>query len=304
MRILNQSIKLTASVLMIAPILAVGQPTQTSREGGFITSIGLTGINQFQTNLNSGGNFGMTSGSAYFNALTPISQQTTVGLTLRYDQQTWTWKNVQGDQSPWKYVQSPALAFNYFYRVTPEWQLGLVPTIESSGEPGTKFADSLTYGAVMSASKRISPTLRLGFGAGVFRQIDTTKYFPYLVIDWKINDRWSLNNPLPAGPAGGAGLELTYAVTPQFKVSAGGAYRSYRFRLNESGPYAGGVGQNTVFPLFAKFSYAFDRTAVLDLYGLVGVAGNVSATNTNLGNEYKSNYNTSPAIALSFTKRF
>ena len=93
------------------------------------------------------------------------------------------------------------------------------------------------------------------------------------MIDWKISDRWNLNNPFPGGPTGGAGLELTYSATTNFKVSGGAAYRSYRFRLNNSGPYAGGVGQNKFIPVFAKFCYAFDRTTILDLYTIANVGG-------------------------------
>lgn len=284
------------------------QPNQTPQEGSVIASIGLTGINQFKTDIDSGGSFSMLSEAAYFSLLKPVSEKTSVGLNVRYDHQNWSWNNLQsyglGGKSPWKSIHSPALGINLTHRVTPDWQASIVPTIEYSGESGAHFSDSLTYGAILSASKRFSPDLRLGFGAGVFRQIDTTKIFPYVVINWKITDRWNLNNPLPAGPAGGAGLELTYSVTPQFKISAGGTYRSYRFRLNENGPYAGGIGQNTVFPIFAKFTYAFDRSTVLDLYGIAGVGGRISATGSYTGNELKSDYKTSPAVALSFTKRF
>lgn len=284
------------------------QPNQSPQEGGLIVNAGLTGINQFKTDIDSGGSFSMVSGAAYLSLIKPVSEQTSVGLNMRYDHQNWNWNNLQSygldGRSPWTSIHSPALGINLTHRITPDWQASVVPTIEYSGESGAKFSDSLTYGAIISASKRFSPDFRLGFGTGVFRQIDTTKVFPYIVINWKINDRWNLNNPLPAGPAGGAGLELTYSATPQFKISAGGTYRSYRFRLNENGPYAGGIGQNTVFPLFARLTYAFDRSTALDLYAIAGVGGRISATGSHTGNELKSDYKTAPAVALSFTKRF
>ena len=295
-----------ASLYLALPLHA--QPNQISQDDSLIASAGLTGINQFQTNMNRGGSFSMVDGAAYLNLLKPVSQQTLVGLTIRYDYQNWSWKNLESygldGRSPWKSIDSSALGINFTHRITPEWQASIVPTIEYSGESGAKFSDSLTYGAILSASKRFSPDLRLGFGTGVFRQIDATKVFPYILVDWKITDRLNLNNPLPAGPAGGAGLELTYSVTPQFKLSAGGTYRSYRFRLNTNGPYADGVGQNTVFPLFARFTYAFDRSTALDLYGIVGVGGKISATGSSTGQEFNTAYKNAPAIALSFTKRF
>jgi hypothetical protein len=147
-------------------------------------------------------------------------------------------------KSPWSTINTPALSMVYSHKLDSDWRLSVAPTVETSGEQGTSASNSLTFGGILNASKQLSPTLNLGLGTGVFRQIDTNRIFPYLVIDWKISDRWNLNNPFPGGPAGGAGLELTYAATPSFKVSGGAAYRSYRFRLNDSGAYPGGVGQN------------------------------------------------------------
>ena len=95
-------------------------------------------------------------------------------------------------------------------------------------------------------------------GAGVFRQIDKTKVFPYLLINWKITDRWAINNPLPAGPSGGAGLELSYALANKWRLSGGAAYRCYRFRLSESNYTPNGIGQNSFIPVFARLSYAID----------------------------------------------
>ena len=288
--------------------LVKAQSDRLPNNQDLVVGLGINAINQFNSDLSSGGNFSLQSGSAYLNILKPVSTSSTVALGIRYDSQFWKWSNMggygQNGQQPWKNVNSSIVSLGYSHRISPEWQLGLVPTIESSGEQGINFENSLTYGAVVSAAKVFSPSLRLGFGAGVFRQIDTTRVFPYLVIDWKITDRWSLNNPLPAGPAGGAGLELTYAVTPQLKISGGGTYRSYRFRLNDSGPYAGGVGQNSLFPVFAKLTYAFDKTSALDIYALMNLGGTVSASDTHRNDLFKTNYKPTPALAISFIKRF
>jgi len=209
-----------------------------------------------------------------------------------------------GGKNPWGTIQSPGVSFVYSHKFDSDWRLNLIPTIESTAEQGAELGNSLTYGGIVNASKQLSPTLNLGLGTGVFRQIDTNRIFPFIVNDWKITDRWNLNNPFPGGPAGGAGLELSYAVTPQFKISGGAAYRSYRFRLSNSSAYAGGVGQNKFIPIFARFSYAFDRTTLLDLYTIANVGGSVSAIDPNGNTVLSTNYKTAPAIALSLVKRF
>jgi hypothetical protein len=302
-------------VLVFAFLIAVGVSSQSNAQtsgppqnSGTKAMVSVVGINQFNTSLNSGGNFNWSYASASLGLINNVSPATTLGVSLRYESQFWNWGSMQGyglsDKKPWSTILTPSISFLYSHHLDSDWKLNLAPTIESTGEQGTKIGDSLTYGAIVNASKQLTPTLNLGLGTGVFRQIDTNRIFPFLVIDWKITDRWNLNNPFPGGPAGGAGLELTYAVSPQFRVSGGAAYRSYRFRLNSSSAYADGVGQNKFIPIFAKFSYAFDRTTLLDFYTIANVGGSISAINANGNTVLNTNYKTAPAIALNFIKRF
>ncbi len=292
----------------LAVPLAWAQPASVAQSPGLKASVSVVGINQFNTSLNSGGSFGWSYASASLGLLNSVSPVTTIGMSLRYETEFWNWSNLQaynlGGKNPWGTIQSPGVSFVYSHKFDSDWKLNLIPTIESTAEQGAELGNSLTYGAIANASKQLSPTLTLGLGTGVFRQIDTNRIFPFIVIDWKITDRWNLNNPFPGGPAGGAGLELSYAVTPQFKVSGGAAYRSYRFRLSNSSAYAGGVGQNKFIPIFARFSYAFDRTTVLDLYTIANVGGAVSAIDAGGNTVLSTNYKTAPAIALSLVKRF
>jgi hypothetical protein len=302
-------------VLVFAFLIAVGVSSQSNAQtsgppqnSGTKAMVSVVGINQFNTSLNSGGNFNWSYASASLGLINNVSPATTLGVSLRYESQFWNWGSMQGyglsDKKPWSTILTPSISFLYSHKLDSDWKLNLAPTIESTSEQGTKIGDSLTYGAIVNASKQLTPTLNLGLGTGVFRQIDTNRIFPFLVIDWKITDRWNLNNPFPGGPAGGAGLELTYAVSPQFRVSGGAAYRSYRFRLNNSSAYADGVGQNKFIPIFAKFSYAFDRTTLLDFYTIANVGGSIFAINTNGNTVLNTNYKTAPAIALNFIKRF
>lgn len=192
----------------------------------------------------------------------------------------------------------------YSHKLDSDWRLSVAHTVETSGEQGTSSSNSLTFGGILNASKQLPPTLNLGLGAGIFRQIDTNRNFPYLVVDRKITDRWNLNYPFLGGPAGGAGLELSYAATPSFKLSGGAAYRSYRFRLYGSSAYPGGVGQNRFVPIFAKFSYAFEKQTRLDLYTIANVGGAVSATDSGGNRVFNTNYKMAPAIALNLVTRF
>jgi hypothetical protein len=190
------------------------------------------------------------------------------------------------------------------YSPTPGLRFGFNPSIEWAGEDGVGTKSSAIYGAVLSASNTFSKDLTLGVGAGVFRELGENKVFPFLVINWKITDQLTLRNPLPAGPAGGAGLELAYAINSNWSIGAGGAYRKYRFRLNDSGPFAGGVGQNRMIPVFARVSYAFTPKTSLDFYAVAVTSGNVQAQSADGQSSFNTGYDTGLGLAINFSHRF
>lgn len=282
----------------------VAQPRQAPGETS--VSVGVTGLSQFNTRIVDSGSFNWQDASANVNVTRQITSAFSAGVSAKYNYQNWSWSNLQsfGGQAPWTAINTPALGMNFAYTPSPEWRFGFAPTVEWSGETGTGTGGTATYGAVMSVARTFSKDLTLGVGAGVFRQIDETKVFPYLLVNWNITDKLRLGNSLPAGPAGGAGLELAYALTERWTIAGGGAYRSYRFRLNENSPVANGIGQNSFVPVFARLSYAVDRTSRIDLYGAATTGGRLSATDTFGTTQYSTNYQTGFALALSFSKRF
>ncbi|MDN3987657.1 DUF6268 family outer membrane beta-barrel protein [Zwartia vadi] len=294
-----------ALILSALSTSLVAQPRQAPGETS--VSVGITGLSQFNTRIvDGGGSFNWQDGSANVSVTRQVTSAFSAGVNARYNYQKWSWSDPQafGGQAPWTAISTPALGMSFGYSPSPEWRIGFSPTVEWSGETGTGTGGTATYGAVMSVARTFSKDLTLGVGAGVFRQIDETKVFPYLLVNWNITDKLRLGNSLPAGPAGGAGLELSYAMTERWSIAAGGAYRSYRFRLNENSPVANGIGQNSFVPVFARLSYAIDRTTRVDLYAAATTAGRLSATDTSGTTQYSTNYQTGFAMALSLSKRF
>ncbi len=278
-----------------------GQPP-----AGLTPSVSVFGLNQFNTGLNSGGSFGWSEASAVVSLNQQINSQFNAGINFRYAYQNWSWSSpsaFEGHQ-PWKNISTPGVGLSFTYSPSPDWRFMFNPSVIWSAETGVGTRDSAIYGAVLSAAKSFSPDFTLGLGAGVFREFDTTKVFPYLVVNWKLNERLTLSNPLPAGPTGGAGLELSYALTEKWTLAGGGSYRTYRFRLNDEGPTAGGIGQNSFIPVFARLSYRFESGTRLDLFGAALVNGRLSATTANDNNSYGDQYKTGFGIALNLSHRF
>ncbi len=279
---------------------------QSAAPGDTTASAALTGLTQFNTDLDSGGKFHWGAGLASGAVTRQFTPDLAVGLTLRYEYQEWKWEQPTafGGAGPWSKLNAPAVGLAISYAVASDWRLGFNPIVEWSGEAGANASDSLSYGAVLSATKIFSPDLVFGIGAGVFRQIDETKVFPFLVVNWKINDRLRLNNPLQAGPAGGAGLELAYTLTDRWEVAGGGSYRSYRFRLKDDGPVPGGIGESKFYPVFARLSYTFGPKTRADFYAAAMLGGQLRVANAAGNDVYSDDYGVAPAMGLTISHRF
>lgn len=307
MKIFSQHKLLLGSIFLYAPIaFAQNFAPQNAPVGLVSTSLNINGISQFNTNISSGGSFNWQDTNVQMNNRYQLDANSSIGLNLRDGYQNWSWSNVSGygNKNPWKGIQSPGVGLSYFKKLEDGWSAGFAPIVDWVAESGVGTAGSATYGAIGSGTKKYSDNLTIGLGTGVFRQVDKTRIFPYLLINWKISDQLTLNNPLPAGPAGGAGLELSYRLADKWSIAGGAAYRSYRFRLSNSNYTPNGIGQNSFIPIFARLSYAPDKKSSADFYLAASTGGKLSVTNINGGTTYSTNYSTGVAAALSITMRF
>jgi hypothetical protein len=302
----NYKVFLGTILLSTSSAFAQNFAMQSAPIGSVSTSLNVNAINQFNTKIGSGGSFNWQDANINLNNRYQLDANSSIGLNLRDGYQDWSWSTVNGygNKTPWKGIQSPGIGLSYFQKLDAGWSAGFSPIVDWVAENGVGTAGSATYGAIGSATKRYSNDLTIGLGTGVFRQIDKTKVFPYLLINWKITDKWTLNNPLPAGPSGGAGLELSYALADKWSIAGGAAYRSYRFRLSNSNYTPNGIGQNSFIPIFTRLSYSIDKSSSANFYLAANTGGKLSVTDVSGATPYSTSYRTGIAAALSITTRF
>jgi hypothetical protein len=209
-----------------------------------------------------------------------------------------------GGAAPWGQVTRLGLSIPFTYRSDGGWVLGIAPTVEYSGESGAPFSDSLEFGALLSLVKPIRGDLTLGFGLGVYDRIEETSLFPVLIVDWRITERLRVANPVAAGPSGPAGLELSYALDSGWELGFGGAYRSNRFRLDEGGPVAEGVGEYRSVPLLARIGRRFSDGLSLNLYAGVTVGSELRVEDASGRGLYSEDLDPAAIFGLSLGGRF
>ncbi len=291
----------TLCALASGALLAQGLPT-----GANVSSASISGLGQFDTDLDSGGSFRWAGVRAAFDILHQFTPRFAAGVAVSYQYDDWNFANPAafGGTAPWKNLNQPHVGATFVFTPTEDWTFAFVPSLEWDYESGASTGDALEYGAVFSVAKSFSPTLTLGVGAGVFHQLYKTNVYPFPVVEWQIDDRWKLTNPFQAGPAGGAGLELTYAFNDRWDMGLGGSYRSVVFRLSQNGPVGNGIGENNFVPLFLRVSYHFGKDTQFDLYGAALTNGKLTVKNASGNDLVNDSYKTAPALGLTLQTRF
>jgi len=277
-----------------------------AQPGEISTTFALTGLSQLSTKIDDGGRFRWSSVDLGGSVTRQFTPELSIGVNARYIAEYWSFDTPTafGAVAPWGDILRPSLGLSLGYNLAPDLSMFVAPQVEWAYESGASASDGLNYGAVVGVTKVFSPTLFVGFGLGAFRQIDRMQYFPFVIVNWQINEAWRLSNPLQAGPAGGAGLELAYSWRDDWELAGGAAYRDYRFRLRSDAATTNGQGQNSGVPVFARLTRKFGPAAQVDLY-IGAVAGGRLKVLSEAGSTVQSsNYDPAPFFALSASISF
>jgi hypothetical protein len=260
----------------------------------------------FDGGLDAGGEAGYTSVLTRLGRSWSLDQQSSLGVQLKLDYEDWRFDDPVGfgGHDPWGQIYRTGLSFPFSHGTRGGWRLLFSPTIEYSGESGAELSDALEYGATLSALRRLGPDLTLGLGVGVFERIEETSVFPFIAIDWRINERLRLSNPFVAGPAGPAGLELSYTLGSDWRLGLGAAYRSLRHRLDRDGPFPGGVGEYRFIPVFVNLGRDLSPSVRFSLYAGVALDGELRVEDKNGRRLYEDDQDPTPMLGISVIGRF
>jgi len=297
----REPVALLRIVRLLTLILALGPGAQAAGPQEPQSSVSVTGLVRSSADIDGGGDFYVNSFRASATLGGSIAPRITASAGVKYAYENWRFgtPGTLGPVAPWSEVQGPSFDLSVSYRYSDQLAFFLGPQVGWTYETGASASDALSYGAAIGASYAHSPTLFLGVGAGVFRQIDQTRVFPFLIVNWQITDQWRLANPLKAGPTGGPGIELAYAISDRWDVAFGAAFREARFRLRSDGPTPNGIGVDKGVPLFARLSYQPSPPISVDFYAGAIVAGELRVLNSDGATVSASDYNTSPIFAIS-----
>jgi len=297
------SARLVASTL--AAIACTTAAAQGLPVGATTSTASITAYAQLDADIDGGGQARSSGVFAIGGVTHRFTSAITAGFGVRYDQENWRWSgdNAFGGE-PFTRIHRPGIDATFVYATDSGLAFLARPTVQWAYASGASTGDALNWGAVLAVSKVFSPDLTLGVGAGVFREIDENKAFPVLLVDWRINDRLRLTNPSQAGPAGGAGLELAWTVDDRWEIAAAGAWRRYRFRLDQNGSIPDGIGEREAIPLLARATWRPTPASRVDFYAGVALAGQITLYDRNNNEVVSRDLDPAPLLGLTLQSRF
>jgi hypothetical protein len=242
-------------------------PPRNGPPTGWSTSVQGGSIHAFETDMTGGGGFSVNryyieGGLGYL-----FRADRMVSFSVGYGQDDYNFSGVASE--PWNNIDNYRASIFTRWGLSEKWMLFAAPSIRSYGEAGVSLDDSLTAAVFGGATFRVNDRLTLGPGLGVVGQIeDRPRYFPVLIVDWKITDRLSLGTGGGLASTAGPGLTLSYKASRHWNYELSTRYEIKRFRLDHSGIAPNGVGEDRNIPLLGGIAYqVYPGTSVSGLFG-------------------------------------
>lgn len=306
---------LTATGLTLALLLAAsalprgacaqleGYPAPASKPQFSLT---VTPIFQLPAHLGGGGNLSITGVLVKADIIKRINPKLGVGFSFDYDFFDYSFTGSTGFpvNKPWQEVQRLGFSVPVFLGVAEGWQLLVTPTAQFSGEFGADWGEAMIYGGSLILINTKNKKRIFGIGLGGYAHLEEVRIFPFPLVRWQITERLRLANPFRSGPAGPAGLELSYALKKPWEIGIGGAYRSYRFRLDAHGPIPHGIGEHKTIPVFVRLSYKPAPVFGVDVYGGATFLNKLYLDDRDGDNLYRTKHSVAPLLGASVSGKF
>ncbi len=285
-------------------VLSLGQTAQAqqSNRGGTET----TAFFGFQggADLSGGGDVSTNRSFVGVGALNRLDSGLSLGFSLGYGLQSYDFGG--GAAALWGDVETLSLSVPVQAQLGNGTSVFVAPTMRSARETGTGSSDSVTYGVFAGLSWQVSDRLRIGPAFGAFSELegDGVDAFPAIILDWEISDRWTLSTGGGTAASRGPGLRLAYAATDALSLGLEARLERSEFRLDNTGPAPGGIGEDRSVPVVLTLDYAPNPGLSLSAFAGVALDGELELRDATGLVVSQQTYDTAPVAGLSLRLRF
>ncbi|MGI9370369.1 MAG: hypothetical protein ACR2O2_16180 [Ruegeria sp.] len=279
-------------------------PATAQQRVGWLNQVDGLATYQGSADLSRGGDF--TASRAFLRATSVYNRadNTFFGVSASFGQ--FDYEFSQADNQPWSDIRDVRLSVPFGFRFGDTGRVFVAPQVRWDYQSGVDASDGRTYGVFGGVAWQVNDDLLIGPAFGAYTQLEDSgaEFFPALLVDWNINDRWNLNTGSGLGATQGPGLSLRYAVSDTLDLSLSARSERVRFRLDDKGLAPNGVGEDRSIPVVLALGYNPNPGVSLNVFAGAELNGRLTLDNVN-GSEISSqSYETAPLVGLAFRVRF
>ena len=206
---------------------------------------------------------------------------------------------------PWSGIRDLRVSAPVFFAPSERVSAIVIPGVRWNTELGADLDEGRTEGVLAGASYKFGDSLSLGPGVGWFSKLGGgTTVFPILLIDWNITDTLNLSTGRGLAASQGPGLMLSYKLSDSIRLGLSGRYEESRFRLDGNGSVAGGVGEDSSFPLIVSVAYQPNPAASVSAFVGAEFGGKLRVRDASGTTLDETGYETAPVLGAAFRFRF
>ncbi len=264
------------------------------------------GLAAFQgdADLSDGGEFSASRAFLRATAFYNLEGGNSIGLSTSFGKLDYSFS--QSNNQPWENIRDLRVAVPMRFRASDTATVFVSPQIRWDYQSGASASDGKTYGVFAGIAWQLNERLTIGPAFGAFSQFDDggTDFFPALLIDWDLNDRWNLNTGSGIGATQGPGLTLSYTLTETIDLSLTARSERVRFRLDGEGLAPDGVGEDKSVPVVLSIGYNPNPGVSLSVFAGAEFDGRLTLDDANGAEISRQTYETAPLVGLAFRVRF
>lgn len=258
---------------------------------------------QGSAGLDNGGSFSASRAFLRGSSLYRFGNGHSIGLSVSYGQFSYDFDQVA--TAPWDDIRDVRISVPMRFQLGNRSSMFLSPQLRWDYERGASISDGKTYGIFAGVAWEVTESLTIGPAFGAYSQLgDDTEFFPALLIDWKMTDKLSLGTGTGPGATRGPGLTLSYSHSDVLDFALSARSEEIRFRLDDSGPAPGGVGEDKSIPVAFSVSYRPNPAMLFSAFVGAELNGQLTLENANGVEVSRQTYDTAPIAGLSFRIRF
>jgi len=231
-----------------APAAGPGTNTRFKLAGGF--------VQQFNTTVNSGGNYAASRAYAAFSSKVRLTENMNLDMGISEEFDHYEFHGTNFGLGSTLYTEALSITPRFTVALDRHWAVGGAPILQMAGESQADAGKTITGGAIANFRYAFDPEHVLGFGILAKGLLGSgVIVVPAPLVDWKIGESTRISNI--RGPEANpfVGLEIEHELGPSLDVGFGGAWEFRQARLDDSGPDADFIFQESNTSIYGRLEW-------------------------------------------------